>query len=69
MLEGGILTFFKDSKHSAAGALVRAPTVSVEGQHPWDGASASGVGLALVRWDQHLLHGTSTHGMGPAPIE
>lgn len=68
VLEGGILTFFKDSKHSAAGALVRAPTASVGGQHPWDGASTSGVGPALVRWDQHSLHRTSTHGTRPAPL-
>ncbi|XP_014817227.1 PREDICTED: rho GTPase-activating protein 27-like, partial [Calidris pugnax] len=58
VLEGGILTFFKDSKHSAAGALVRAPTASVgpapmgRGQHPWDRASTHGMGPAPMGWGQ-----------------
>lgn len=77
MLEGGILTFFKDSKHSAAGALVSAmgpqegQHPSGEGENPWDGVRSHGVGPGLVGWGQDAKdkNGTQqeragTHGMG-----
>lgn len=43
VLEGGILTFFKDSKHSAASALVRAPMAL--GQGSTHGRESAPMGL------------------------
>lgn len=67
VLEGGVLTFFKDSKHSAASALVRAPVASGwgssrgmgpepmgQGQHPWDRARTHGSGQGLTGCGQHV---------------
>lgn len=67
VLEGGILTFFKDSKHSAASALVRGPVALGQGssygmepapmglgQHPWDRASTRGTGQGLTGCGQHV---------------
>lgn len=66
VLEGGILTFFKDSKHSTAGALVRAPRASV-GPAPRGRGSTHGVGLPSMGWGQNPWDGVSTHGTGSAP--
>ena len=60
MLEGGILTFFKDSKHSSAGALVSAVGPR-EGQH------RSGGGDEAVGWGREPWGGTRTHGRGSDP--
>lgn len=68
MLEGGILTFFKDSKHSSAGALVSAtgprtePAPVGQGQHQPDGASTHGTGLHP--WDRDSTCRTGTAPMG-----
>lgn len=58
VLEGGILTFFKDSKHSAASALVRAPVALGQGSsHRMEPVS---MGQGQYLWDS-----ASTHGTGP----
>lgn len=66
VLEGGILTFFKDSKHSAASALVRGPVALGQGssygmepapmglgQHPWDWSGTHRMWPTRVGWGQH----------------
>lgn len=78
MLEGGILTFFKDSKHSAASALVRAPMAlgqgssdgmepAGQGQHPWDRASTHGTGSEPMGLDKDSEDVAKTCRMGAAP--